>query len=601
MSCRTVRRENLLASHGRRVQSHGTRNVVIILACIAVAIGIAIVCGLTFYQQARSVKSHESQAVAALSGISGSEVLKDGGISSTAITQAQDHTAKAKSIAHGPLWSIASVLPGVGNDVKTVRGMTEVMDDLTQQSLPSISNMSRKLASTQLNSQSGALNLKPIVSIQSDFAAVTKQMKRQLDTYDSLPTPRIGMVAQAYQQGKERLTGIVNNVDHLNSAMQMMPAILGQNGARTYLIAVQTTSEQRSGGGLVGSVGTLHADKGITSVGEFHADGELINGGNGNAEEYAVFNGPLAFSLDVRDTFAVPDLARNAEMLTATWQRSPYASDVDGFIAIDPVFIQEMVKINGSVTLQDGTVLTGGNTAQYLLNTIYKTVPITQQDAYFEYIAQTVVNEAFGNMNTQKMLNMAQSIGDLIEQRHFYAYTTHADETKYFQESGISGKESTPQVGIYLNEQNPSKLGWYIDRKATVTKTATNKNGSRTYHVRYTLTNTLTDSEIASANTYILGGMGNNPVAASGTSVQRMLFYAPAGGSIGRITSTGDVRDQRKATMDGKQLTTNVAYIAPGKRVTFEFDVTTSPKTATDLTIDQTPSGKLRNEVDYQY
>ena len=106
MSCRTVRGENLLASHGRRVQSRGTRNVVIILACIAVAIGMAIVCGLTFYQQARSVKSHESQAVAALSGISGSEVLKDGGISSTAITQAQDHTAKAKSIAHGPLWSI---------------------------------------------------------------------------------------------------------------------------------------------------------------------------------------------------------------------------------------------------------------------------------------------------------------------------------------------------------------------------------------------------------------------------------------------------------------------------------------------------------------
>lgn len=279
----------------------------------------------------------------------------------------------------------------------------------------------------------------------------------------------------------------------------------------------------------------------------------------------------------------------------------PYASDVDGFIAIDPVFIQEMVKLNGNITLQDGTVLTGDNTAQYLLNTIYKEVPIAQQDAYFEYIAQTVVNEAFGKMNTQKMLNMAQSVGDLIEQRHFYAYTTHSDETKYFQESGISGKESTPQIGIYLNEQNPSKLGWYIDRQAKVTKTGTGKNGARTYHVRYTLTNTLTDTEKASASAYILGGMGNNPVAVAGTSVQRMLFYAPAGGSIGKITSTGDVRDQRKATMDGKQLTTNVAYIAPGNSVTFEFDVTTSPKATTDLTIDQTPSGKLRNEVDYQY
>ena len=283
----------------------------------------------------------------------------------------------------------------------------------------------------------------------------------------------------------------------------------------------------------------------------------------------------------------------------------PYASDVDGFIAIDPVFIQEMVKISGNVTLQDGTVLTGSNTAQYLLNTIYKDVPVAQQDDYFEYIAQTVMDEAFGNMSSEKMMKIAQSIGDLIEQRHFYAYTTHTDEAKYFQGSGISSREDTPQIGIYLNEQNPSKLGWYIDRKATVTKTGTGEDGSRTYHVKYTLTNTLTDSEMASANTYILGGVqhgvGDVPVAASGTSVQRMLFYAPAGGSIGEITATGDVRSQRKAIMDGKQLTTNVAYIAPGKSVTFEFDVTTSTKTTTDLTIDQTPSGKLRNEVDYQY
>lgn len=80
-----------------------------------------------------------------------------------------------------------------------------------------------------------------------------------------------------------------------------------------------------------------------------------------------------------------------------------------------------------------------------------------------------------------------------------------------------------------------------------------------------------------------------------------MLFYAPAGGSIGKISSTGDVRDQREATMDGKQLTTNVAYLAPGKSVIFEFDVTTSPKATTELTIDQTPSGEERNDVDYWY
>ena len=119
------------------------------------------------------------------------------------------------------------------------------------------------------------------------------------------------------------------------------------------------------------------------------------------------------------------------------------------------------------------------------------------------------------------------------------------------------------------------------------------------------MTNTLTDAEMATCNLYILGGFQNGVngklVGEAGVSVQRMLFYAPAGGTIGNITSTGDVRDQRKTTMDGQAITTNVAYLAPGKSVTFEFDVTTSPEVQSNLVIDQSPSGKMTNDVDYQY
>ena len=94
-------------------------------------------------------------------------------------------------------------------------------------------------------------------------------------------------------------------------------------------------------------------------------------------------------------------------------QRSQYACNIDGLISVDPVFIQKMVEINGPVTLSNGTVLTGENTAEYMLNTIYKDVPVTQQDEYFEYIAKTVMDGAFGNMTVDKMMKVAQSIGDL--------------------------------------------------------------------------------------------------------------------------------------------------------------------------------------------
>ena len=320
--------------------------------------------------------------------------------------------------------------------------------------------------------------------------------------------------------------------------------------------------------------------------------------------EHAVFDRPLGFSFDVRDTFAVPDVSRNAEMLNASWQRSQYACNIDGLISVDPVFIQKMVEINGPVTLSNGTVLTGENTAEYMLNTIYKDVPVAQQDEYFEYIAKTVMDGAFGNMTVDKMMKVAQSIGDLAENRHFYAYTFHEDEAKYFQGAGLAKNapesETNPETGIYISEQNPSKMGWYIDRSSEVTKT-----GDKTYHVKYTLTNRMTSAEMATCTSYILGGeqkgVGGVPVAPSGTSAQRVLIYAPAGGSIGSIAVTGDVRDRSNATMDGKPLNSSMAYIAPGKSVTYEFDVTVSDKATADMKLDQTPCGKMTNDVKYNY
>lgn len=370
-------------------------------------------------------------------------------------------------------------MPYMGNDVTTVRGMTEVMDDLTGNTLPGFTSIAQQISTTQLNNANGQLNLQAIADIQDEFAKANQQLQQQREKYGNLPTPKIKIVASAYQQGRDKLDDLAQTVDGMNSAMQMVPELLGQNGARTYLLAIQTPSEQRSGGGLVGSLGTFHADQGTVTVGELHPDGTLLNGNNGNAEEKAVFNGPLAFSFDLRDTFAVPDIARNAEMLNATWQRSPYACNIDGLLAVDPVFIQEMVGISGDVRLENGTVLNGSNTAQYLLNTIYKSVPAEQQDAYFNYVAQTVLNNAFNSMSVEKLLNMGQIIGSMAQERHLYAYTFHEDEADHFQGAGTAksapGSADEPQVGIYLNEQNSSKLGWYIDRKAMVTADRTNQ------------------------------------------------------------------------------------------------------------------------------
>lgn len=589
--------------------AHTTRNILLLVLGVFVVLGaVGGFCAWRFYQQAMDVRDHELAAVEAVSGLQDVSQLRDADTMNAAIEQAQVHASAAKEIADGVLWRVASYVPVLGDDVTTVRGMVNVVDGLVGETLPSLATTVQTLMNSGLSSGGeGQLNLQPIVDAQEGFAQANELVQQQADTINALPQPHIGVVRSAYEQGKEQINKVADMLDQVSGMVQAMPKLLGQDGPRTYLLAAQTTSEQRSGGGLVGSLGTMQVDNGNISVGEFHSNGEFLTlGESATAEEHDVFSDPLYFSFDVRDLFAVPDFSRTAEMLNTVWQRSEYACDIDGVIAIDPLFIQEMVRINGDITLDNGQVLTGDNTAEFMLNGIYKAFDPDTQNMYFEYVASAVMDGAFSNMTMDKMMQIAQAMGSLAEGRHFYAYTFHEDEAEYFQGAGFAknapDSETDPEVGIYMNEQNASKLGWYLRRSSTITRTACNADGSQTYHVTFSITNTLTNDEMDSATTYILGGAQpgvDGIVAPAGTSAQRMLFYAPAGGSITNLTASGDVRDQENKTMDGKNLITNVAYIAPGETVTFDFDVTTSAKAESDLRLDQTPAGWLDENVTY--
>lgn len=589
--------------------AHTTRNILLLVLGVLVVLGaVGGFCAWRFYQQAMDVRDHELAAVEAVSGLQDVSQLRDADTMNAAIEQAQVHASAAKEIADGALWRVASYVPVLGDDVTAVRGMVDVVDGMVGETLPSLASTVQTLMNSGLSGGGeGQLNLQPIVDAQDGFAKVNELVQQQADAINALPQPHVGVVRSAYEQGKEQINKVADMLDQVNGMVQAMPKLLGQDGPRTYLLVAQTTSEQRSGGGLVGSLGTMQVDNGNISVGEFHSNKEFVAlGESATAEEHDVFSDPLYFSFDVRDLFAVPDFSRTAEMLNTVWQRSEYACDIDGVIAIDPLFIQEMVRINGDITLDNGQVLTGDNTAEFMLNGIYKAFDPDTQDMYFEYVASAVMDGAFSNMTMDKMMQIAQAMGTLAEGRHFYAYTFHEDEAEYFQGAGFAknapDSETDPEVGIYMNEQNASKLGWYLRRSSTITRTACNADGSQTYHVTFSITNTLTSDEMAGATTYILGGAQpgvNGIVAPSGTSAQRMLFYAPAGGSITNLTASGDVRDQENKTMDGKNLITNVAYIAPGETVTFDFDVTTSAKAESDLRLDQTPAGWLDENVTY--
>ena len=254
----------------------------------------------------------------------------------------------------------------------------------------------------------------------------------------------------------------------------------------------------------------------------------------------------------------------------------------------------KLTKISGNVTIPDGTVLTGDNTAEFLLNKVYVDYPVSMQDALFAQVAEQTVGSMFSNVDLAKLTKVAQLMGSMAEGRHFSMYAFDETAEKTISDAGFTAQtpssEEHPQVGVYVTEQNPSKMGWYIHRTSKVTRSTCDNDGSPTYHVEYTMTNTLESSQIGALTSYILGS--------GGQGVEKTLIYAPAGGSISNLkTSGGSVTESRQETLNGKTVYASNATIAPGESVTYSFDVTTSTKAVSDLTIDQTPMGWIDSGV----
>ena len=601
------------AEHGHTPRSHGKRRHVwpwIVLVVLIAVAAVGAVSALTLYRQAMEVKAHEERAIslmAVLKGLSGSSasgVGKDTVDSiNTVLPQLQAETAAAQHITEGTLWSVASHMPVYGKDIATVRGMTRIVHQLTTKPLPQLADTLGTLANASLTTDDGSLNLEPITQAAASMKAANQPLQQLVQQYDALPRPNIGKIATAYDAGRKQLTTAGTTIDDLSNALDIIPGFLGSGGAKTYAVMAMTTSEARSSGGLLGSVGVMTTDNGKISIGDFRSNAEYIPYGAGDptADEQRIFNqwGPLQMSFDMRDLAVYPDAQRSAEGMRVIWQRTPWGANqhLDGVIMVDPVFLQKMVAINGQVTLSDGRVLTGDNTAEFLLNIVYKEYPVSMQDQYFTEVATQSISAMFSNINLTKLTQVGQAMSSLAQGRHFSMYSFDEATENSLKSAGFTAStpddEANPKIGVYITEQNPSKMDWYVHRTTKITRSSCNGDGSQTYHVEYTLNNTLTSSALATLPDYIAGGI-QVPSLARGMAAEKMLIYAPAGSSIANITTSGNGTVSvapKQTTMNGKTVTTTLAFLNPGKSLTYSFDVTTSPKATTDLGVDQTPMG----------
>lgn len=591
---RRVRRR-MSAEHIRQIKRKRRRRKILIGVLVIIAV-LAVFAG-AFVWSALQAKNELQQAVSSAQSLQQTIVDSDKSKREEQVNTFSDHVSKAYKQTSSPLWQLASVVPYAGDDISAVRTMVAAMENISSQALPQLLQAADNIDLNNVHVENGTIEISGLEASQRPLQIADDTIDkatREVKTVKAVKTPHVAQIADALKTVETYCEKLDSMVHSLNSIVQVLPSMLGteshvNNAPRNYLILAQTNAEARPSGGLTGSLGLVTVQGGHVSLQPFVSDSEIQNADEPvvdlTAEERLLFTDKLG--KDIRDVNFTPDFPRTGEIVSAMWNRQ-YGVAVDGVIAIDPLFLQNMLAVTGGVAMPDGSTLDGANTAQTLLHDVYARMAPQETDEYFAVAAQAAFNHIMQNAGNFK--SYVKALSTSVEQGHVMVWSAHEDEQNLIADSAISGRLITegakPQVGVYISDETESKMDWYLHREVTTEFQKVARNGANQYTVHIKLQNTLTAEEAASEAEYVTGG-GN--IVPKGQIKTALFIYAPANGRL--VDWEFQNADDYKGVTLHNGLTVGVGDVTlqPGESYEITVHVQSAPDTDEPLTLRQTP------------
>ncbi|CAN5179042.1 hypothetical protein BH11PAT1_BH11PAT1_2570 [soil metagenome] len=227
----------------------------------------------------------------------------------------------------------------------------------------------------------------------------------------------------------------------------LLPGLLGAQGAKTYLVLVQDNMELRGGGGVITSYGLLTLEKGKPSTFLLHAVSELDSSMKDAVPSPEMFTQYMGTSqLLLKDSNYAVDFPQAMKQVNLQYYLES-KQRVDGIIAIDTTFLSELLGWEGANVLQKG------NSVMELSSSLEKKL---KTSAHKDPVA------------------LSQFFSRMFGQRHLQVYSEDPSIENAFLVSNLSGTISEKRAkteGIYndfvsVNETNlgQNKTNYYRKR-----------------------------------------------------------------------------------------------------------------------------------------
>ena len=175
--------------------------------------------------------------------------------------------------------------------------------------------------------------------------------------------PLIGPIRKQLDGARTQLRPVADAVHSGSVAARLLPAALGANGVKTYLILLPNPSELRPTGGFSGEVGRISIDHGRVTELVIQNEADI----NAAFKERFVPQGQAGTYLSfANDQWDIGDAGWDADFPTSVkLQERMYTSatgrQLDGTISADPYFFSALLSVTGPVELPGYGMLDSNN------------------------------------------------------------------------------------------------------------------------------------------------------------------------------------------------------------------------------------------------
>jgi len=487
-------------------------------------------------------------------------------------------------------WKVLGHLPVVGDDARAARLVAQVGAEVADDALGPLVREAKGGLIGELTPKGGRVDLQAVRSLQPLAAKVTASLDdatRRLDGVDSASL--FGFVRHPFDEALGKLDQARTAADSASRATRLVPAMLGANGPRDYLLLFDNNAEIRATGGIAGAYAILHADRGRLSLAR-----------QGSASEFGEFPRPVLPLTKAersiygpqpatyfQDTNMTPDFPRTAALAAAMYDRK-HGQQVDGVMSVDAVTLGYLLHATGPVSV-DGVTLNGDNAADQLLNKTY--VRIRQprlQDAFFADVARAVFDTVSSGSGSPTAL--AKALAKSVREGRMYLHATAPTEQKQLAGTEIAGAlnydpAARPQVGVYFADGTGAKMSYFLRAKTSVSSPSCAGSPQR-------LSGTVRLSEAvpgADDLTPYVTGAGRYGIPA-GKQLVNVRLYGPSGAKFGTVTIDGKKIDTDVVVDQGRPVATVAVLVDDKAPVDVVWSVTLSAGAHTDVELATSPT-----------